>query len=169
MRLLVTGGADGSLNPRLSVLQVGMDRTALPPRCQARNEPDPDRHKPEKANLVDSFFKCFTSFETWFFSRCDFQRLASLWVTAYASRTIGHRERTETNQYHRVASLQSASDGFDDCVQRTASNSFRDVSRCGDSINQFRLVHSKSPYIYMSLFLNVCKAKTCADWHADTF
>jgi len=100
-------------------------------------------------NLVDSFFQGFTGFEAWFFGSCNFQRLTGLRVTTDASRTVGNRERTKANQYHRVASLQSASDGFDHCVQRAASSSFRDISRCSDSINQFRLVHSKSPYVYI--------------------
>lgn len=98
-------------------------------------------------NLVDSFFQCFTGFETWFFGCGDFQRLTGLWVTTNTSRTIGYGESTETNQNHGVASLESASDGFDYSVQRTASSSFRDISGCSDSINQFRLVHSKSPYV----------------------
>ena len=112
-----------------------------------------DRQKPEW-NLVDSFFQCFTGFETWFFGSCDFQRLTGLWVTTDASWTISYGEGTETNQNHGVASLESASDGFDYSVQRTASSSFRDISGCSDSINQFRLVHSKSPYIYLSMILS---------------
>ena len=105
--------------------------------------------------LVYRFFQCFAGFEARLLGSSDFQGLASLWVTANASWAVSHRESTETYQYHGVASLQSASDGFDNCVQRAASYSFRDISRCGDSINQFRLVHSKSPYIYMSLFLSM--------------
>ncbi len=97
---------------------------------------------------VDSFFQCFTGFETWLFGSSDFQRLTGLRVATDASRTVGHGEGAETYQYNGVASLQSASDGFDNCIQRTASSSFRDISGCSDSINQFRLVHSKSPYIY---------------------
>lgn len=142
--------------------------TGLPFRCQVRHDPDPDRQKPE-SNLVDSFFQCFTGFETWFFSCCDFQSLTSLWVTTDASWTISDGESTETNQNNRVASLESASDGFDYSVQRTASSSFRDISGCSDSINQFRLVHSKSPYIYLSMILSfLVKAKTSAEWPTDT-
>jgi len=100
-------------------------------------------------NLVDSFFQGFTGFEAWFFSSSDFKRLARLRVTTDTRWAISDGEGTETNQYNRVASLESASDGFDYCVQRTASSSFRDISGCGDSINQFRLVHSKSPYVYI--------------------
>jgi hypothetical protein len=98
-------------------------------------------------NLVDSFFQGFTGFEAWFFRSSDFKRLTRLRVTTDTRWTISNGEGPETNQYNRVASLQSASDGFDYCVQRTASSSFRDISGCGDSINQFRLVNSKSPYI----------------------
>lgn len=138
---------------RPSVSQINDLLAGLPLRCQVRHDPDPDRQKPE-SNLVDSFFQCFTGFETWFFGCSDFQRLTGLWVTTDASRTIGDGERTETNQNNGVASLESASDGFDYSVQRTASSSFRDISGCSDSINQFRLVHSKSPYIYLSMILS---------------
>ena len=138
---------------RPSVSQTSNVLTGLPLRCQVRHDPDPDRQKPE-SDLVDSFFQCFTGFETWFFGCSDFQCLTSLWVTTDASWTIGNGERTETNQNNRVASLESASDGFDYSVQRTASSSFRDISGCSDSINQFRLVHSKSPYIYLSMILS---------------
>ncbi|CAI9002232.1 conserved hypothetical protein [Pseudomonas serbica] len=138
---------------RASASRTGKLPTGLPLRCQVRHDPDPDRQKPEW-NLVDSFFQCFTGFETWFFGSCDFQRLAGLWVTTDASWTISYGESTETNQNHGVAGLESASDGFDYSVQRTASSSFRDISGCSDSINQFRLVHSKSPYIYLSMILS---------------
>ena len=133
--------------------RTGDSPTGLPLRCQVRHDPDPDRQKPE-SNLVDSFFQCFTGFETWFFGCCDFQCLTGLWVTTDASWAIGDGESTETNQNNGVASLESASDGFDYSVQRTASSSFRDISGCSDSINQFRLVHSKSPYIYLSMILS---------------
>jgi len=101
-----------------------------------------------KRNLVDGFFKSFTGFEAWFLGRWDFQGFTGLRVTAGTGRTISDGESAEAYQYNRVASLESASDGFDYSVQRTASSSFRDVSGCGDGINQFRLVHSKSPYIF---------------------
>ncbi|VVP47498.1 hypothetical protein PS903_05097 [Pseudomonas fluorescens] len=144
---------------RPSVSRYGDLPTGPPLRCQVRHDPDPDRQKPE-SNLVDSFFQCFAGFETWFFGGCDFQRLSGLRVTTNASWTIGDGERTETYQNNRVASLESASDGFDYSVQRTASSSFRDISGCSDSINQFRLVHSKSPYIYLSMILSfLVKAK----------
>ncbi|SDU90697.1 hypothetical protein SAMN05216202_1415 [Pseudomonas mucidolens] len=140
----------------------------LPLRYQARLACDLGRQRLERS-LVHSFFQGFTSFETWFFGCGDLQRLASLRVTASASWAVGHRESTETNQYHGVAGLESASDGFDYCVQRTASSSFRDISRCSDSINQFRLVHSKSPYIYLSMILSfLVKAKISAEWPTGT-
>jgi len=110
--------------------------------------------KKPKSSLVNGFFQCFTGFETWFFGCRDFQRLTGLWVATDTSRAVSHGERTETYQNNGVASLQSASDGFDYSVQRTASSSFRDISGCSDSINQFRLVHSKSPYIYLSMILS---------------
>lgn len=153
---------------RPSVSQINDLLAGLPLRCQVRHDPDPDRQKPE-LNLVDSFFQCFTGFETWFFGCSDFQSLTSLWVTTDTSWTISYGERTETNQNNGVASLESASDGFDYSVQRTASSSFRDISGCSDSINQFRLVHSKSPYIYLSMILSfLVKAKTSAEWPTDT-
>lgn len=110
------------------------------------HDPDPDKLN---ETLVNGFFQCFTSFEAWLFGSSDFQRLTGLRVATDTSRTIGHGEGAETNQNNGVASLESASDGFDYSVQRTASSSFRDISGCSDSINQFRLVHSKSPYIYL--------------------
>ncbi|OCW29498.1 hypothetical protein BBG20_05885 [Pseudomonas aylmerensis] len=118
----------------------------LPLRCQARPASDPGRQRLDRS-LVNGFFQGFTGFETWFLGSSDLQCFASLWVTASASWAVSHRESTEAYQYYGVAGLQSASDGFDYCIQRTASSSFRDISGCSDSINQFRLVHSKSPYI----------------------
>ncbi|CRL51579.1 hypothetical protein PSHI_47700 [Pseudomonas sp. URMO17WK12:I11] len=138
---------------RPSASRTGNLPTGLPLRCQVRHDPDPDRQKPE-SNLVDSFFQCFTGFETWFFGCCDFQSLTGLWVTTDASWTISDGESTETNQNNGVASLESASDGFDYCIQGFTSAGFGDVRRYGDSINQFRLVHSKSPYIYLSMILS---------------
>ncbi|ROO37068.1 hypothetical protein BIV08_22530 [Pseudomonas sp. AF76] len=118
----------------------------LPLRCQARHDPDPDKLN---ETLVDGVFQCFTSLEAWLLGGLDLQSLASLRVATGTSRTISDGEGAETNQNNGVASLESASDGFDYSVQRTASSSFRDISGCSDSINQFRLVHSKSPYIYL--------------------
>ena len=125
-----------------------LDQPHLPLRNQDTNDAALEVGK-GKRNLVDRFFQSFTGFEAWLLGSWDFQSLTGLWVAAGTSRAISYGESAEANQYNRVASLQSASDGFDYCVQRTASSSFRDVSGCGDSINQFRLVHSKSPYIYL--------------------
>ena len=146
MRLLVNREADRFVNETWNDRQV-LQPAGLPLRYHSSHTPL--RQGKGEKNLVDSFFQCFTGFEAWFLGSCDFQRLTSLRVATDASRTVSNRERTKANQYHRVASLQSASDGFDYCVQRTASSSFRDISRCSDSINQFRLVHSKSPYVYI--------------------
>ena len=119
---------------------------ALPLRCQVRHDPDPDKLN---ETLVNGFFQRFTSFETRLFGSRDFQRLAGLRVATGTSWAVSHGEGAETYQNNGVAGLESASDGFDYSVQRTASSSFRDISGCSDSINQFRLVHSKSPYIYL--------------------
>ena len=147
MRLLVTGGADRArtLDPGVT----GSCSSDLLYRSAAKSGMTPTRmgKNLKQTNLVNSFFQCFTGFETWLFSSSDLQRLAGLWVATNASWTISHGESAETNQNNGVAGLQSASDGFDNSVQRTASSSFRDISGCSDSINQFRLVHSKSPYI----------------------
>jgi len=92
--------------------------------------------------LVDSVFQSFTGFEAWNLGSSDADRVTSLWVTTSASSTLFNSESAEANQYYGVTSLQSASNGFNYCVQRTASNSFWDISRCSDGIDQFRLVHS---------------------------
>jgi len=97
--------------------------------------------KPER-DLVDSVFQCFTGFEAWNLGSSDADRVTSLWVAASASSTLFNSKSTETNQYYRITSLQSASNGFNYCVQRAASNSFWDISRCSNGIDQFRLVHS---------------------------
>ncbi|TWC33587.1 hypothetical protein FBY03_11455 [Pseudomonas sp. SJZ079] len=99
---------------------------------------------PER-RLVYGVLQGFTGFETWDLSGSDADRLASLRVATGAGSTLFDSKSTETNQYYGVTSLQSASDRFNHCVQRAASNSFWDISRCCDSIDQFRLVHSKSP------------------------
>lgn len=117
-----------------------MERMGLALRIQA-DQVNLDGQRPER-RLVDSVFQGFTSFETWDLGSSDLDRLASLRVTAGTSSALFDGESTEANQHHRVTGLQSASNGFDYCVQRTASDSFRDISGCGDGINQFRLVHS---------------------------
>src|SRR5690606_15695 len=96
--------------------------------------------------LVDRVFQSLACFEARDLGSSDVDRLASLRGAASASCTLFDSKSTKTNQYHGITSLQGTSDGFNYCVQRAASNSFRDISRCGDGIDQFRLVHSKSPY-----------------------
>ncbi|SPO54420.1 protein of unknown function [Pseudomonas sp. JV551A1] len=125
------------LRPAVTVLGPGQGRVRL------------------KDDLVDGVFQAFAGLETWNLGGFDLDRLAGLRVAAGALCALLDREGTEANQYHIVTLLQGAGDGFDDCVQRTAGYSFRDVSRCGDSVNQFRLVHSKSPYSLLSLFLSM--------------
>jgi len=115
----------------------------------------PVRRKPEENVSVDGFFQRLASLEARLLGSRDFQSLAGLRVATGTSRTVGYREGTEADQNHGVTSLQGAGDGFDDCIQRTAGSSFRDISVCSDSVNQFRLVHSKSPYLYLSLFLTM--------------
>ncbi len=102
----------------------------------------PDLLGKTERGLVNSVFQGFTGFEAWNLGSSDADRVTSLWVTASASSTLFNSESAEANQYYGVTSLQSASNGFNNCVQRTAGNSFRDISRCGDGIDQFRLVHS---------------------------
>ena len=133
MRLLVTGGAD-----EFVILSA--------PPAGAVAGTGPTRLKPEKGDLVDRVLQRLASLEARLLGGRDFQRLASLRVAACTSRTVGDREGTETYQNHGVTGLQGTSDGFDDCVQRTAGSSFWNISICSDSVNQFRLVHSKSPY-----------------------
>lgn len=99
---------------------------------------------PER-RLVDGVFKCLTGLETWDLGGSNADRLASLRIATSTRSAILDRKGTETNQHNGITSLQSASDRFNHCIQRTASNSFRDISRCSDGIDQFRLVHSKSP------------------------
>ena len=95
--------------------------------------------------LVNGVFQSLASFEAWNLGSSNADRLASLWVTASACSTIFHRESTKAYQHNRLTSLQSASYGFDNCVQSTASGSFRDIGRSSNCINQFRLIHSESP------------------------
>jgi len=92
--------------------------------------------------LVDSVFQGFTGFKAWNLGSSDADWVTSLWVAASASSTLFHSESAEANQYYGITGLQSASNGFNYCVQRTAGNSFWDISRCSDGIDQFRLVHS---------------------------
>ena len=99
-----------------------------------------------KRRLVDSILQGFTGFEARDLGSGDLDRLASLRVATGASSALFDSDGAETNQHDGVTSLQGASDGLDHCVQCATGNSFRDISRCGNCIDQFRLVHSKSPY-----------------------
>ncbi|CAI8826683.1 hypothetical protein EMIT047CA2_240033 [Pseudomonas soli] len=99
-----------------------------------------------KDDLVDGVFQALASFEARNLGGSDLDRLTGLRVTAGALCALLDREGAEANQDNIVTGFQGALNGFDHCVQRTAGYSFRDVSGCGDSVNQFRLVHSKSPY-----------------------
>src|SRR5690606_10182562 len=121
------------------------DYSRLTHHPAARPDRSDQRARPER-RLVDGVFESLASLEAWNLGSFDLDRLASLRVTASARGTVFYREGTEAYQDHGITSFQSTSDGFDHSVQRTTSNSFRDISRCGDSIDQFRLVHSKSPY-----------------------
>src|SRR6218665_2491630 len=97
-----------------------------------RSEPaQPGRARSER-RLVDGVFQGFTSFETWDLGSSDFDRVAGLRVTTGASSALFDSKGAKTYQHHGVTSLEGASDGFDHCIQRAASNSFRDISRCGD-------------------------------------
>ena len=138
MRLLVTGEAvEGAMTPARGGIITDLHPTARPDR-----ENPTRRAKAEKKALVDGFFQSFAGFEAWLLGSSNFQRLAGLRVTTDAGRTVSYGESTETNQHHGIATFKSARHGFDHCVQRAASYSFRDISRCGDCIDQFRLVHS---------------------------
>jgi predicted small integral membrane protein len=92
--------------------------------------------------LVNGVFQGFTSFEAWNLGSRDVDRVTSLRVATSTGSALFNSKSTEAYQHNGVAGLQSASYGFNHCIQRTASNSFWDISRCGDGINQFRLVHS---------------------------
>src|SRR5690606_31900307 len=101
---------------------------------------------PIQKRLVNSVFQSLTSLEARNLGSGDVDRLTSLRVAASACSTFLDSESTKTNQYHGITSREGTSDGFNHCIQRAASNSFRDISRCSDGIDQFRLVHSKSPF-----------------------
>ena len=139
MRLLGAFGAVGLIPPSQTAAGQGL----------LNNRPEPEQRKLTgrvEKRLVDSVFQSLASFETRDLGSGDVDRLASLRVATSARSALLDSESTETNQYHGVTSLQGAGDGFDHCIQRAASNSFWDISRCSDGIDQFRLVHSKSPY-----------------------
>lgn len=96
---------------------------------------------------VDSVLQCLASLEARDLGGADLDRLTSLRVATGASSALFDGEGTKTNQNNRITCFQSTGNGLDDGVQSTTGSSFRKVSRCSDGINQFRLVHSKSPYI----------------------
>ena len=96
---------------------------------------------------VDSVLQCLASLEARDFSGADFNRRASLRIATGAGSAFLDGKSTKTHQNNRITCFQSASDGLDDGVQSTTGSSFRKIGRCSDGIDQFRLVHSKSPYI----------------------
>jgi hypothetical protein len=138
MRLLVTGEAARIQLESSRNLASELTRPYTSPSDQSLTDPQ----SKTKSALVNGVFQGLASFEAWDLGSSDADWIASLWVTASTSSTLFNRESTETNQYYGITGFQSASDGFNYCVQRTASNSFRDISRCSDGIDQFRLVHS---------------------------
>ena len=113
--------------------------SGLPLRCQIRRT---DLVGKIESGLVNSVFQSFAGFEAWNLGSSDADRVTSLRIAAGTSSALFDSEGTETNQYYGVARFQSTSNGFNYCVQRTASDSFWDISRCSDGIDQFRLVHS---------------------------
>ena len=96
---------------------------------------------------VDSVLQSLTGLEARDLGSADFNRCASLRVATGASGAFLDGKSTKTYQNNRIAFFQSASDGLDDGVQSTTGSSFRKIGRCSDGIDQFRLVHSKSPYL----------------------
>ena len=96
---------------------------------------------------VDSVLQCFASLEAWNFCSADFNFRTSLGIATSTGSAILDGKSTEAHQNNRITFFQSTGNGLDDGVQSTTGSSFRKVSRCSDGINQFRLVHSKSPYI----------------------
>src|SRR5690606_26017139 len=112
-----------------------------------------------EGRLVYGVLQCLARLEARDFGGFDLDRLTGLRVTTGTSSAFLDSEGTEAHQDNGIICLQSTSNGFDHSVQRTTSNGFRDISRCGDGIDQFRLVHSKSPYLtLMKLFftINTC-------------
>src|SRR5690606_10858547 len=97
---------------------------------------------------VDGVLECFTSLEARNLGSADFNRLAGLRVAASTGSALFNGKSAKAYQNNRVAFFQSTSYGLDDGVQSTTGGSFRNIGRCGNGIDQFRLVHSKSPYIF---------------------
>lgn len=116
------------------------------PKDSAESDYRPTYRQQPEVRLVNSVLQSLASFETWDLGCFDADRLAGLRVAASTRSALFNGESTETYQYDGVTRLQCTSNRLDHCIQRTAGNSFRDVSGCGNSIDQFRLVHSKSPY-----------------------
>ena len=102
-----------------------------------------------KRRLVNSVLQSLTSFEAWNLGSSNADGLTSLRIATSTCGAIFHRESTKANQYYRITSLESTGYGFDNCIQSTASGSFWNIGRSGNCINQFRLVHSKSPYFQL--------------------
>lgn len=96
---------------------------------------------------VDSVLQCLASLEARDLGGADFNRLTSLRVATGTGSTLLDGESAKTNQNNRITLFQSTGNGLDDGVQSTTGSSFGKIGRCSDGIDQFRLVHSKSPYI----------------------
>src|SRR5690606_15486902 len=96
---------------------------------------------------VDSVLHSLTSLEARYLGGADLDRLTRLRVETGTSRKLVDVEGIKTIQNNRITCFQSTGNGLDDGVQSTTGSSFGKIGRCSDGINQFRLVHSKSPYI----------------------
>src|SRR5690606_39441882 len=79
-------------------------------------------------HLVDSVFQRFASFETRNLGGFDFDRSASLRVTAGTGSTFFHQESTETNQSNLITAFQCSANAVDHGVPCTTSSRFRDRS-----------------------------------------
>ncbi len=100
---------------------------------------------------VDSVLQCFASLEAWNLCSTDLNFRTSLGIATSTGSAILDGESPKAHQNNRVTFFQSTGNGLNNGVQSTTGCSFRKVGRCSDSINQFRLVHSKVPlYISMS-------------------
>src|SRR5690606_32587626 len=76
----------------------------------------------------------------------DFDRSASLRVTAGTGSTFFHQESTETNQSNLITAFQCSANAVDHGVQCTTSSRFRNVRLSGNSSNQFSFVHTNPLY-----------------------
>src|SRR5690606_3509590 len=97
---------------------------------------------------VDGALERFTSLEAGTPGSAAFNRLASLRVAPSPGSALFDGTGTKAYQNNRITFLQSTSNGLDDGVQSTTGGSFRNIGRCSNGIDQFRLVHSKSPYTF---------------------